>query len=130
MKVRAAERFNRWTYSSGGTGYDDWPRSWKDAVRGNAAAICAEIDIGTGERVLTPEQIRTIKHPVLGLIGEVSLPYYRRAMERIGRLLPQLRIREIPGGNHAMHLDSLDAWVDAVASECPGPSVPKLSAAV
>jgi pimeloyl-ACP methyl ester carboxylesterase len=84
MKVRAAERFHRWTYSSGGTGYDDWPQSWKDATHRNAQAICAEIDFGTGEQVLTPEQIRAIQHPVLGLLGEVSLPYYRSAMQRLG----------------------------------------------
>lgn len=69
MKVRAAERFNRWTYSSGGKSYDDWPETWKAATRSNAATICAEIDLGTGERVLTPEQVRRISHPVLGLRG-------------------------------------------------------------
>lgn len=115
MNVRAAERFNRWTYSSGGTGFDRWPQLWKDATRANASAICSEIDIGTGEQVLTPAQIRTIQHPVRGLLGEVSLPYYRRAMQRLVPLLPQLNIREIPGGNHAMHLDNASAWVDAVA---------------
>lgn len=120
MKVRAAERFNRWTYSSGGSGYDDWPESWKAATRINAKTICAEIDIGTGERVLTPGQVREIKHPVVGLLGEVSLPYYRRAMERVRELLPQLRMKTIPRGNHAMHIDSTEAWVDAVASECAG----------
>jgi pimeloyl-ACP methyl ester carboxylesterase len=118
LKVRAAERFNRWTYSSGGTGYDDWPGTWKEATRMNAKSICAEIDIGTGEHVLSAEQVREIKHPVLGMLGEVSLPYYRRAMQRIGRLLPQLRVTEIPGGNHAMHLDSAEAWVNSVINEC------------
>ena len=117
MRVRAAERFNRWTYSTGGTGYDKWPESWKAATRSNAATICAEIDIGTGERVLTPEQVRQIRHPVRGLLGEVSQPYYRRAMLRIGGLLPQLRVIEIPRGNHAMHVDNAAAWVDAVIGE-------------
>jgi pimeloyl-ACP methyl ester carboxylesterase len=117
MKVRAAERFNRWTYSSGGTGYDDFPEPWKAATRRNAATICAEIDIGTGEQVLTPEQVRRIRCPVLGLLGDVSLPYYRRAMHRIGQLLPQLRVKEIPRGNHAMHLDNAAAWSDAAAGE-------------
>jgi 3-oxoadipate enol-lactonase len=117
MKVRAAERFNRWTYSAGGTGYDDWPEAWKEATRANARTICAEIDIGTGERVLAPADVRAIQHPALGLIGERSLPYYRRAMDRIGRLLPQLRVETIPGGNHAMHVDGIDAWVSAVAVE-------------
>jgi pimeloyl-ACP methyl ester carboxylesterase len=117
LKVRAAERFNRWTYSSGGTGYDEWPESWKAATRSNAATICAEIDIGTGEQVLTPEQVRRIGHPVLGLLGELSQPYYHRAMKRIGRLLPQLRVKEIPRGNHAMHVDNVKGWADAVAGE-------------
>ena len=126
MKVRAAERFNRWTYSSGGTGYDDWPESWKKATRTNAATICAEIAIGTGERVLTPDQVREIKQPLLGLLGEVSLPYYRRAMARIERLLPQLRVKEIPGGNHAMHVDNAAAWADAVAGECAGADVARM----
>jgi pimeloyl-ACP methyl ester carboxylesterase len=117
MKVRAAERFNRWTYGSGGTGYDEWPESWKNATRRSAATICAEIDIGTGERVLTPDQVREIKQPALGLLGAVSLPYYRRAMTR-GRLLPQLRVKAIPGGNHAMHVDNAAYWADAVAEEC------------
>lgn len=117
MKARAAERFNRWTYSSGGTGYDDWPAAWKVATRENARTICDEIDIGTGERVLTPAQVREIAHPALGLLGERSLPYYRRAMERIRGLLPQLRVRTLAGGNHGMHVDATDAWVDAVAGE-------------
>lgn len=116
LKVRAAERFNRWTYSSGGTGYDDWPESWKATTREHARTICAEIDIGTGERVLTPAQVRTIEHPALGLLGACSLPYYRRAMERIRTLLPQLRIETIPGANHAMHVDGREAWVDAVSN--------------
>lgn len=117
MKVRAARRFNRWTYSTGGTGYDSWPLAWKVATRRNARTICAEIDIGTGEKVLAPEQVRRIGCPVLGLLGQVSQPYYRRAMVRIGELLPQLRVQEIAGGNHAMHLDNPGAWVQAVAAE-------------
>ena len=127
MKVRAAERFNRWTYSSGGTSYDEWPETWKEATRRDAATICAEIAIGTGERVLMPEQVRELKLPLLGLLGEVSLPYYRRATARIQVLLPQLRVKEIPGGNHAMHLDSAGAWVDAVAGECTGVAVDTVS---
>ena len=118
LKVRAAERFNRWTYGSGGTGYEDWPESWKEATRRNARTICAEIDIGTGEQVLAPAQVREITQPVLGLLGERSLPYYRRAMERLGSLLPQLRVKTIPGGNHAMHIDGTEAWVNAVLAEC------------
>ncbi|MEP7355475.1 MAG: alpha/beta hydrolase [Acidobacteriota bacterium] len=117
MKSRAAERFNRWTYSSGGTGYDQWPDAWKEATHRNAEAICTEIDIGTGEQVLTPSQVREIKHPVLGLLGEVSQPYYRRAMVRIGKLLPQLQVKEIPKGNHAMHIDGEAAWTEAVVGE-------------
>ena len=54
---------------------------------------------------------------MLGLLGDVSLPYYRRAMNRIGQLLPQLRVKEIPRGNHAMHLDNAAAWSDAAAGE-------------
>ena len=118
MKVRAAERFNRWTYGSGGTAYEDWPESWKEATRNNARTICAEIDIGTGEHVLAPAQVREVKHPVLGLLGERSLPYYRRAMDRLRALLPQLRVTTIPGGNHAMHIDGTEAWVNAVVAEC------------
>lgn len=38
-------------------------------------------------------------------------------MARIGELLPQLRVQEIAGGNHAMHLDNPGAWVQAVAAE-------------
>jgi pimeloyl-ACP methyl ester carboxylesterase len=124
MKVRAAERFNRWTYGAGGMGYDEWPQSWREATRANARTICAEIDIGTGERVLTPADVRAIEHPVLGLIGERSLPYYRRAMDRMGRLLPQLRVETIRAGNHAMHVDGMEAWVDAVVREC-APSPPR-----
>lgn len=118
MKARAAERFNRWTYGAGGTSYDEWPASWKAATRANARTICAEIDIGTGEHVLAPAQVRAIEHPVLGLLGERSLPYYRRAMDRLGALLPQLRVETLPGGNHAMHVDSMEAWVRAVTREC------------
>lgn len=117
MKVRAAERFNRWTYGSGGTGYDAWPEAWRAATRENASTICAEIDIGTGERVLAPADVRAIGHPVLGLLGARSLPYYRRSMERIRQLLPQLRVQTLPGANHAMHVDATAAWVDAVARE-------------
>jgi pimeloyl-ACP methyl ester carboxylesterase len=114
MKVRAAERFNRWTYGSGGTGYDGWPESWREATRNNADTIGREIDEGTGERVLPPEAVRRIQCPALGLLGEVSLPYYRRAMSRVRELMPQLRVREIAGGNHAMHVDNPEAWVDAI----------------
>jgi esterase len=119
MKVRAAERFNRWTYSAGGTGYDAWPEAWRAATRDHAATICAEIDIGTGEQVLAPAQVREIAHPTLGLLGEWSLPYYRRAMERIAEMLPQLRVQTLPRANHAMHVDATDAWVEAVAN-CAG----------
>jgi pimeloyl-ACP methyl ester carboxylesterase len=118
MKVRAAERFNRWTYGAGGTGYDAWPASWREATRVHARTICDEIDIGTGERVLPPADIRAITHPALGLVGEHSLPYYRRAMGRLRRLLPQLRVATIPGGNHAMHVDGAEAWVKAIVGEC------------
>jgi hypothetical protein len=79
--------------------------------------ICAEIDIGTGEQVLTPGQVRRIEGPVLGPLGEVWLPYDRRAMHRVGQLLPQLRVNEIPRGNHAMHIDNAAAWSDAAAGE-------------
>jgi hypothetical protein len=39
-------------------------------------------------------------------------------MDRIGALLPQLRVKTIPGGNHAMHVDGMEAWVNAVVAEC------------
>lgn len=125
MKERAAERFNRWTYSSGGTGYDAWPAAWKTATRDDARTICDEIDIGTGERVLAAAQVREIAHPALGLLGERSLPYYRRAMERIQGLLPQLRVTTLPGANHAMHVDAAAAWVDAVAAEADAAFAPR-----
>lgn len=127
LKLRAAEGFNRWTYSSGGTGYAQFPTAWQRSTRANAKSICRELDEGTGERVLGPARVRGIAHPVLGLLGERSLPYYRRAMARIGGLLAQLRIHEIPGGNHAMHLDNPSAWVAAIVTEAsrpPGDSVP------
>jgi pimeloyl-ACP methyl ester carboxylesterase len=122
MKRRAAERFNRFTYGAGGTGYDDFPEAWRRATRENAASICREIDEGTGERVLDPERVRSIRQPALGLLGALSLPYYRRAMQRIHALMPQLRIHEIPDGNHAMHLDNAAAWVDAIVGEAAGPA--------
>jgi 3-oxoadipate enol-lactonase len=120
MKVRAAERFSRWTYGSGGTGYDDFPRPWREAVRKNASSVCMEIDGGTGESVLKSEDLEQIQHPALGLIGERSLPYYRRAMDRVRAHIPQLEIREIPGGNHAMHIDNTSAWLHAVLSHSGG----------
>jgi hypothetical protein len=38
-------------------------------------------------------------------------------MQRIGHLLPQLRVTEIRGGNHAMHVDSAAAWSEAATAE-------------
>jgi pimeloyl-ACP methyl ester carboxylesterase len=113
-RQQAAERFLRWTYSSGGTGYDRFPVVWREAARRNSTAIMVELAGGTGERVVTAALIGTIRHPATGLVGELTLPYLRRCTERIERLLPQMTVQTIPGGNHAMHLDNPGAWAAAV----------------
>jgi pimeloyl-ACP methyl ester carboxylesterase len=84
------------------------------------AAVLTEIDAGTGEKNLTKAQISTIGCPVTGLVGELTLPYLKQAMERIVKLLPQTQVRVIPGGCHALHLDNPVAFAQAVheAAEC------------
>lgn len=114
MKRWAAERFGRWTYGSGGTGYDEFPPPWREATRRNAGTITTEFDGGTGEKVLTENMIRTIRHPVTGLLGELTQPSLRRCMERVAGLLPQTDVRVIQGGNHAMHLDNPKEWLTTV----------------
>jgi pimeloyl-ACP methyl ester carboxylesterase len=51
---------------------------------------------------------------VLCLVGDITLPDYGRAAQRIAKALPSLEIVPVPGAGHVLNTSHPDAVVDAV----------------
>lgn len=56
----------------------------------------------------------SITVPTLALYGEYEPPFFRRHAARIGDLVPDAIVREVPGAGHASNLDEPEAFTEAV----------------
>jgi pimeloyl-ACP methyl ester carboxylesterase len=112
---RAAVRFMRWATrtTDGLNGFDAAPAEIQAELTANSAAIMRELDSGTGEHI-TSEELGSISCPVLCLVGDITLPDYGRAAQRIAKALPSLEIVPVPGAGHVLNTSHPDAVVDAV----------------
>jgi pimeloyl-ACP methyl ester carboxylesterase len=110
---QGAERFYRWamSYSTGGTAFDRFPASLREALLDNAAATMAELDAGEH---LTPEQIASVTCPVTCLVGDLTPKAIVKATGRVAEILPQATVKEISGAAHAIHFDRPAEFVEAV----------------
>jgi pimeloyl-ACP methyl ester carboxylesterase len=112
----AAERFMRWATrtSDGQNGFDQTPPAAQAELLANSAPIMRELDSGTGEHVQDSE-IAGISCPAILLLGDMTLPDYGRAAQRIKKALPALEIVTVPGAGHVLPVSHPQAVVDAVA---------------
>lgn len=121
----AAVRFMRWatSMSDGRNGYDLTPPEDQARLRANSAAIMCELDGGTGEHV-TNEQIAGIGCPVVALVGDITLPEYASAVQRIVKTRPATEVIEVPGAGHILPVTHPQFVVDAVrrAERAVGPA--------
>jgi pimeloyl-ACP methyl ester carboxylesterase len=111
----AAVRFMRWatSMSNGTNGYDLTPPEQQAELRANCAAIMRELDSGTGEHVKDAE-IAGISVPAVLLLGEITLPEYGKAAQRIKKALPSLDLVTVPDAGHVLPVTHPQAVVDAV----------------
>jgi pimeloyl-ACP methyl ester carboxylesterase len=116
----AAEHFLRWAhgYRTGGSAFDRFPDGVREAIRANGGAVVSEFDAGTGE-AMRDEQIAAVRCPVTLVQGELSRPEFHAAVARLQKLLPQGRVRTIPGASHAIHFDRPHDLAAAVHDATP-----------
>lgn len=108
----AAEAFKR--FADGGS-WDLLPESARDSMLGNARALMADLDAGTGE-YLSERDVQGVTCPVLLLYGSEGPSILRRPIKRLARLLPNAEARQVRGAGHLMHFDKPVGFVDAVLS--------------
>jgi pimeloyl-ACP methyl ester carboxylesterase len=99
----------------GGNGFDALDADQRQSILGNAAAVLAELNAGTGEE-LSAADVRRIRCPVTMLLGSRSAPMFARAAQLLERTLPQLRTATVEGAGHLMMLEApaaVAAWVNA-----------------
>jgi pimeloyl-ACP methyl ester carboxylesterase len=83
----------------GGNSYDALDDATRDGVLANAATLLHELETGTGEE-LTPERIQALRCPISAVVGGGTLAVFAQATERLQRLLPHMRVAQIPGAGH------------------------------
>jgi pimeloyl-ACP methyl ester carboxylesterase len=109
----ATDLLYRWvfSYSTGGSAYDRFPEEWRLELRRNSAAINKE---SAQEAGLYPARRRlaAIRVPITCVVGELSS--YRRPSTYLARIHPAVRIREVAGASHAIHLDDPDGFLAAI----------------
>ena len=108
----AAEAFKRF---ADGPSWDLLPESARESMLGNAHALMADLDAGTGE-YLSERDVQGITCPVLLLYGSEGPSILRRPIKQLARLLPNAEARQIRGAGHLLHFDRPDEFVDAVLS--------------
>jgi pimeloyl-ACP methyl ester carboxylesterase len=108
----AAEAFKRF---ADGPSWDRLPESTRDAMLGNAPALMADLDSGTGE-YLSDHEVHGLECAVLLLYGSEGPSILRRPIVRLAKLLPMAETRQVQGAGHLMHFDRPDEFVEAVLS--------------
>jgi pimeloyl-ACP methyl ester carboxylesterase len=114
--VSAAQAFLRWAnqYNTGGTAFDYFSGEVLDTIQRSATAIVKEIDAGTGEK-LTVERISSIHCPVTCVQAELSAPEFKKAIERVAKMIPRTKIQRISGASHAIHFDCPNEFVNTIS---------------
>lgn len=114
-KNAAAAAMYRWAngYSTGGNAFDRLPAEEQDGMLAHSNSTLLEMD-----QLMRPfpssKAIASIGCPVTCVQGSLSDPVFPRAIRRLRRHLPQIKVVEIEGGAHMLHRDRPHEWVRAV----------------
>ena len=108
-----ARRFLTWALrrSDGTTDLDRLDTADVERV---ATAVVAELALGTGEKQIKRQSLRTIGSPTVWLVGADSTPEFALAARRAQRDWPALHLDVVPGAGHAIQLDHPDVIATAV----------------
>jgi pimeloyl-ACP methyl ester carboxylesterase len=100
-KRAAAETFLRMTLAQpdGSNGYDNVDDATREGVLANVETMLHELKTGTGEE-LTAEQIRQLRCPVSAILGADTPTVFSDAIQRLLRMLPQMRVERIAHAGH------------------------------
>ncbi len=119
----AARAFKRFV---DGDSWDRLPADAREAMLGNASALMADLDAGTGEH-LTVEKIKGLTCPVVLLYGTQSPKILHRPIQRLAAWLPQAEVEVVAGAGHLMHFDrpaEFEAAILRAATQTSGPGAP------
>lgn len=113
--VSGARRFASWALSrrDGGSDLDRLESEDLAALEADAAAMVAELEVGTGEH-LDARSLSSIRCPVVWLFGDQSVAALQRAAQRAPDLVPGAVVVRAEGTGHAIALNRPDAVVEAV----------------
>lgn len=81
--------------------FDQLPPPVRTRLMENAPALKAELVLGPGLPAFTCNDAYQVRHRVLLLVGERSLPFFHRISEELSRCLPNARTGLITGVPHA-----------------------------
>ena len=83
----------------GSNGYNSLDEALREGVLKNASTLLHELKTGTGEE-LDPERIRGLSCPITAIVGGESPSVFADAVQRLQRILPQMRVSRIDGAGH------------------------------
>lgn len=71
-------------------------------------------DIGQPPFLVTPDDLATVRMPVLAVLGLDSEPFFQSAARTVAGSVPSARLVELPGSGHVTYAEQPDAFADAV----------------
>lgn len=113
---RGAKRFYRFAlaYAKGGkNAFDELDERVRESILGNAKAVIAELEAGTGEE-LSRSELATIACPIGLVVGARSAKFLQAAAERCSAIFPSARVVRVPGGDHMMTVRQPDVLAGAI----------------
>jgi pimeloyl-ACP methyl ester carboxylesterase len=79
--------------------FDTLDEATREGVLVNAATLLHELKTGTGEE-LTAERLRELRCPISAIVGGNTISVFSDATQRLLGILPEMRVRCIPGAGH------------------------------
>ena len=108
-KTRGGRRFSRWVFreSDGSNSLDRVPADIRATLETNAAAICTELQGGTGEH-LKAAQLAGIRSPTAVFAAGRSQAFLQAGARRAAQSVPKAELIELPEATHFLQLDAAE----------------------
>jgi pimeloyl-ACP methyl ester carboxylesterase len=113
-----AVHFLRWAsgLTDGTNAYDRMEPEHQEELLAHARIILTELDPhphGLMMENIPSARLKALPFPVTWLLGEHSMPWYRKLHDRAARAAPDIRTVQVPG-SHIAHLEYPEAFAAAV----------------
>ena len=104
-----------YAYRDGGTAWDAFPETWRQAARDNAEASLADFHNSIIGVYPSTADLATVGVPVICSYGSRSPRNMARLTESLAAAIPTARAQQIEGAGHAAPFDATNHFVQLVA---------------